>query len=134
MLGGMPRRGPSSKQIALWRFQVIEALLDSSLCRYQISRLVLQISRTPVRWPDGSDHRPGRATLYRWFRLYRKKGFEGLKPLPRCDRGRKKAKLPVAVVAAALKTLQEDPLQPWTFLCALLKVEFKEDKIARSTL
>jgi transposase InsO family protein len=130
----MARRGPSPKKIALWRFEVIEALLDSNLSRYQVSGLVFQISRTPLRWLDGSDRRPGRATLYRWLRLYRKKGFEGLKPRPRRDRGRKKAKLPEEVVDAALLALQKDPLQPWTFLCVIVAVDFEGVKIARSTL
>lgn len=130
----MARHGPSPKQIALWRFEIIEDLLDPDLSRQQHSRLVEQISRTPVRWPDGLERRPGRATLYRWVDGYDQKGFEGLKPRPRCDRGRKKSKLPEDVVEAALHALQEDPLQPWTFLCVILSVEFTTVKIARSTL
>lgn len=130
----MARRGPSPKQIALWRFEVIEALLDKDLSKAQHSRLVLQISRTPLRWPDGSDRRPSRATLYRWVSLYDEKGFDGLRPRLRRDRGRKKANLPETVVQAALEALNEDPLQPWTFLCVILAVEFEDVKIARSTL
>ncbi|MDP3983661.1 MAG: helix-turn-helix domain-containing protein [Acidimicrobiia bacterium] len=130
----MARRGPSPKQIALWRFDVIECLLDRDLSKNQMSRLILQISRTPLRWPDGSDGRPGRATLYRWRKAYHDKGFDGLKPQPRRDRGRKKVRLPASVVEAALNALQEDPLQPWTFLCVVLSVEFKDVKIPRSTL
>jgi transposase InsO family protein len=130
----MALRQPNPKQIALWRFNVIEPLLDPDLSRHQVSRLVIQISRTPLRWPDQSDHRPGRATLYRWVRAYRKKGFDGLRPRPRRDRGRKKAKLPETIVEVALEALQKDPLQPWTFLCVLLAAEYESVKIARSTL
>lgn len=130
----MTRRGPGPKQIALWRFDVIEPLLDSDLSRHQRSRLVFQISRTPLRWPDGSEGRPGRATLYRWLDAFREGGFDGLKPHPRCDRGRTKARLSQSVVEAALHALQEDPLQSWTFLCVILSVEFESTKIARSTL
>ena len=133
-IGFMARRGPSSRQIALWRFEAIEALLDKDLSKAQQSRLIFQISRTPLRWPDGSDRRPSRATLYRWLALYLEKGFEGLKPRPRCDRGRKKVNLPEEVVKAALKALAKDPLQTWTFLCVILTVEFEDVKIARSTL
>ena len=115
----MARRGPSSKAIALWRFSVIETLLDKDLSRHQHSRLVIRISRTPVRWPDGSDRRPSQATLYRWVALYSSKGFDGLKPRPRRDRGQKKAMLPESVVDAALHALLADPLQPWTFLCEI---------------
>ncbi len=130
----MERRGPSPKKIALWRFEVIEALLDSDLSRKERSKLVKQISRTPLRWPDGTDRRPGQASLYRWLGAYRENGFDGLRPRPRRDKGQKKAPLPGEVVAAALSALQEDPLQPWTFLCAVLSVEFEKVKIARSTL
>ena len=133
-MAGMARRGPSPKAIALWRFSVIETLLDKDLSRHQHSRLVIRISRTPVRWPDGSDCRPSQATLYRWVALYRSEGFDGLKPRPRCDRGQKKAMLPEPVVDAALHALLADPLQPWTFLCVILSIEFEEVKIARSTL
>lgn len=130
----MARRGPGPKQIALWRFDVIEEALDPDLSRHQLARLILQISRTPLRRPQGPDGRPGRATLYRWIRAFRKQGFEGLKPRRRCDRGRRKAKLPESVVEAALRELEKDPLQPWTFLCVLLAVDFEDVKIARSTL
>lgn len=130
----MAPRQPNPKQIALWRYNVIEPLLVPHLSRHQISRLVVQISRTPLRWPDRSDRRPGRATLYRWVRAYRKKGFDGLKPRPRRDRGRRKAKLPETVVESALEALQKDPLQPWTFLCAILAAGYEAVKIARSTL
>lgn len=130
----MARRGPSPKQIALWRFGMIEEALDPDLSRHQQSRLILQICRTPLRWPQGPDRCPGRATLYRWIRAFKKRGFEALKPRRRCDRGRKKSKLPESVVEAALRELQQDPLQPWTFLCVILAVEFEEVKIARSTL
>jgi putative transposase len=130
----MAQRQPNPKQIALWRFDVIEPLLDPDLSRHQVSRLVVQISRTPLRWPDRSDRRPGRATLYRWLHWYRKNGLDGLKPRPRRDRGRKKVKLPETVVQAALQALQTDPLQPWTFLCAILAAAYETVKIARSTL
>lgn len=130
----MARRGPSPKQIALWRFEVIEVLLDSDLSRHQRSRLVRQISRTPLRWPDGSDRRPGRATLYRWLQVYGEKGFDGLRPRPRVDKGRKKAKLPEDVVEAALVAFATDPLQPWTFLLAVVSAEFPKLEVSRSTL
>jgi len=122
----MTRRGPSPKAIALWRFSVIETLLDKNLSRHQHSRLVIRISRTPVRWPDGSDRRPGRATLYRWVALYSRKGFDGLKPQPRRDQGQKKAMLPESVVDAALHALLADPLQPWIFQCVILSKSQRE--------
>jgi transposase InsO family protein len=120
--------------IALWRYEVVEAALDGDLTRAERAALLHRISRTPLRWPSGEDRRVSVATLYRWIDAYRVGGLAALRPRPRSDRGTPRTPLPAAVVERAQLYLVEDPEQPWTFLLAVLRVDFPSVPIARSTL
>lgn len=130
----MSRRGPSAKKIALWRYEIVEAALDPTLTREQRGKLLRRVSRTPVRWPNGSDRRVSAATLYRWIAAYKAGGLDALRPKRRRDRGRRRAPLPDEVVESALRELQDDPEQPWDFLLAVLEADFPDVPISRSTL
>jgi len=125
---------PAPKKIALWRYEVIEAALAEELTRVERAKLLKQISRTPLRWPSGEDRRASVATLYRWIQAYRAGGLQALRPKRRRDRGARRAPLSQEVLEAALRSLLEDPEQPWTFLLAVLGVDFPSERIARSTL
>ncbi|MFC1707790.1 DDE-type integrase/transposase/recombinase [Planctomycetota bacterium] len=127
-------RSPAPKAVALWRYMVIEAALDEDLTRAGRAKLLLQISRTPLRWPRGMDQRVSVATLYRWLKAYREGGLDALRPKRRRDRGSRRAPLPEQVVRGAMRYLLEDPEQPWTFLLAVLRVDFPRVPISRSTL
>ncbi len=127
-------KSPSPKSVALWRLEIIGAAFDESLTASERAKLLKRISRTPVRWPTGQDQRISIATLYRWIKSYREGGFEALKPKPRKDRGQRRARLPDTVVTVALGYLEQDPEQTWTFLLAILRVDFPSARIARSTL
>jgi putative transposase len=129
-----PRKTPAPKKVALWRYEVIEAALDEGLTRKGRSQLLRRISRAPLRWPTGADRKVSVSTLYRWIDAYRKGGLDALRPKPRKDRGKRRAPLPDEVVGTALRYLQDDPDQPWTFLLAVLQADFPEVPIARSTL
>jgi putative transposase len=127
-------RRPAPKKIALWRYEVIEAALAEELTRAERAKLLKRISRTPLRWPSGEDRRVSVATLYRWLQAYRQGGLQALRPKRRRDRGTRRAPLSQEVVGAALRSLLEDPEQPWTFLLAVLRVDFPTERITRSTL
>ncbi len=125
---------PAPKKIAFWRYEVIEAALPKEFTRAERAKLLKRISRTPLRWPSGEDRRVSVATLYRWIQAYKEGGLKALRPKRRKDRGSRRAPLAQKIVNAALRSLIEDPEQPWTFLLAILAVEFPTERIARSTL
>ena len=127
-------RRPVPKKIALWRYEVIEAALPEEFTRAERAKLLKRISRTPLRWPSGEDRRVSVATLYRWIQAYSAGGLQALRPKRRRDRGTRRAPLSQEVVDVALRSLLEDPEQPWTFLLAILAVDFPAERIARSTL
>ena len=75
-------------QIATWRFEMISALLDAKLTEAQKRRIIRQRTTRAVQWPDSKKTRPiGKSTLFRWLQNYREKGFLGLMPKARKDKG-----------------------------------------------
>lgn len=120
------------KQVAFWRYEQIEQLLD--LSREERGRLIQRISKAPVLWPSGVTKPIPHATTYRWLADYRKGGLEALRPKPRSDRGTTRASMPGEVVQEALRKLTDDSGLTFTFLLALLRPLFPNTRISRSTL
>ena len=78
----------NSWQIATWRFEMISALLDANLTQAQKRRIVRDRTKRAVKWPHSSQDKPiGKSTLFRWLQNYREKGFLGLMPKARKDKG-----------------------------------------------
>ena len=98
------------------------------------------MARKAVVWPSGETRPIALATLYRWVGRYQRGGLEGLRPVPRKDKGQTKTKLPMDVVKRAVELLTEDPETSFTLLLALLDADPDLDlrgrriKLARSTL
>jgi transposase len=75
-------------QIAVWRLEMISTPLDAKLTRAQKRSIIRDRTKQAVQWPDSSDERPiGKSTLLRWLKNYRDKGFLGLMPKVRKDKG-----------------------------------------------
>lgn len=119
-------------EIALWRYEQIEELLEESLTRSQRRRLLRRRTRTPVHWPDGDDRPVSEATLYRWMRRYSAESMEGLAPRPHAERT-PRARLEKNHIDYAIGLLREDPERSLTMLQELLRVE-KKVGATRSTL
>lgn len=135
----MARRGPTPKEVALWRLALIEEALDPDLTQRGRGEVLRRIARAPVRWPTGASKRVSLATLYRWVAAYRERGgLTALRPKPRRDRGRRRRRLPGDVIPEALRLLEADPHQPLSFLISVLEARFETEgrqlKIPRSTL
>ena len=78
----------NSWEIATWRFEIISALLDPNLTEAQKRRIVRDWTKRAVKWPHSSEDKPiGKSTLFRWLQNYREKGFLGLMPKARKDKG-----------------------------------------------
>jgi transposase InsO family protein len=121
-------------QIATWRFEMISALLDPNLTEAQKRRIIRQRTKHAVKWPNSPDDRPiGKSTLLRWLRNYREKGFLGLMPKVRKDKGLPRSDRSLQV-NYALGLLYEQPQRSLTQLMLYLELEFGKLSISRSTL
>lgn len=128
-------RPPSPQEVALWRHQQIEDALGDDLSASERGPILRRISRALVRWPSGDTRRISLASLYRWLKAYASRGIEALCPRRRRDRGRRRRKLPDAVISGALRLLSADPGATLTFLLGVLEAQFPEEKpFPRSTL
>jgi transposase InsO family protein len=121
-------------EIATWRFEMISALLDGNLTRAQKRRIIRDRTKRAVQWPDSPEERPiGKSTLFRWLKNYCEKGFLGLIPKARKDKGLARSDRSIHV-NYALGLLYEQPERSLTQLMLYLEVEFGKLSISRSTL
>ena len=121
-------------QIATWRFEMISALLDAKLTEAQKRRIIRERTTRAVQWPNSPDDRPiGKSTLFRWLKNYREKGFLGLMPKARKDKGLARSDRSIQV-NYALGLLYEQPERSLTQLMLYLELEFAKLSISRSTL
>ncbi len=127
-------------EIATWRYEMISPLLDESLSIQQKRLLLKQRTKRGVFWPcseDDGDEATGkpisRSTLFRWLNDYREKGFTGLLPKTRKDKGLPRDDRSV-YVDYALGLLYEQSDRSLTQLMLYLEVEFGERPMSRSTL
>lgn len=75
------------EKIALFRHGVIGDLVSRPLAEGEKERLLAEIASKEWSIPGTSRTRVARSTARDWVTLYELHGFEGLKPMPRCDRG-----------------------------------------------
>lgn len=123
-----------SWEIAAFRFEMISPLLDQKLTEAQKRRIIRDRTRQAVKWPCSKDKRPiGRSTLFRWLQDFREKGFLGLLPQTRKDKGLSRSDRSLQV-NYALGLLYEAPERSLTQLMLYLELEFGEPAMSRSTL
>jgi transposase InsO family protein len=121
-------------EIATWRFEMISALLDAKLSSAQKQRIIRERTTRAVQWPNSPEEKPiGRSTLFRWLQNYREKGFLGLMPKSRKDKGLPRSDRCI-YVNYALGLLYEQPERSLTQLMLYLELEFGKLSISRSTL
>lgn len=125
---------PDSWQIAAFRFEMISPLLDDNLTEAQKRHIIHERTTRALKWPDSADKRPiGRSTLFRWLQNYREKGFLGLMPKVRKDKGLPRSERS-NYVNYALGLLYEQPERSLNQLMLYLELEFAKLPISRSTL
>lgn len=98
-------RRERAREIALFRFGVIQEALDPGLTAKQRGRLVRSIAEGVHPGPSGVPVRVSRANLDRWLRAYRTGGFTALMPLPR----RVASTIPAEVLELAIALKKEAP-------------------------
>lgn len=99
------RRAERAQQIGLFRYRLIQDLIDPTLSTRQRGKRVRELAAATHTDPFGQQMRISRNTLDRWARWWRAGGFEALVPQPAKVHPRTPAE--VLELAAALK--RENP-------------------------
>ena len=99
------RRLERAREIALFRYSLIQDVISPHLTAAQRGRRVRQLAAMPHPGPDGTEVRVSYQTISRWKRDYLAGGFEALVPAPRQASPRTPGE--VLDLAAALK--RENP-------------------------
>jgi len=99
------RRAERARRIGLFRYELIQDLIDPALSTRQRGRRARELAQVPHTGPFGESVRVSRNTIDRWARWYRAGGFDALVPQPAVVHPRTPAE--VLELAAALK--RENP-------------------------
>lgn len=95
-------------QEALFRHAILGDLLTRPLRRGELRSSLAQLSEKTFEDYRGRCRRMAAKTLEEWFYKYRREGFEGLKPAPRCDQGQSRSLTP-ELQQLILDLKREDP-------------------------
>jgi putative transposase len=108
-----------AREIALFRFRLIQDALDPGLTAKQRGRLVRSIAAGVHPGPFGVPVRVSRANLDRWLRAYRTGGFTALLPVPR----RVASTTPAGVLELAVALKKEAPGRTAAQIAAILAAQ-----------
>jgi len=139
-----------AQQVALFRSEIIGALLHRELGRGQLAQELFTLSQQRFRPPGAVRTRTFSVpTLQRWLYAYKHKGLLGLRPQPRKDRGRGRHLTPAlktllcdirrehpeASVPLILRTLERDGrLDKGSVSCATVRRLLGEQGLDRTSL
>jgi putative transposase len=97
------RRLERAREIALFRYSLVQEVISPHLTAAQRGRRVRELAAMPQTGPDGTQVRVSYPTINRWKREYLAGGFEALVPPPRQATARTPDQ--VLTLAAGLSTL-----------------------------
>lgn len=103
--GERRRRAERARRIALFRYELVQEVIDPALSSRQRGRLVRQLVQREHVGPFGERVRVSRPTIDRWCRWWRAGGFEALVPTP----ARVEPRTPAEVLAMAAGLKRENP-------------------------
>ncbi len=99
------RRLERARQIALFRYSLIQDVISPHLTAAQRGRRVRQLAAMPHPGPDGAEVRVSCQTISRWKRDYLAGGFDALVPSPR----QASPRTPGEVLTLAVALKRENP-------------------------
>jgi putative transposase len=103
--GEQRRRAERARRIALFRYELVQEVIDPGLSSRQRGRLVRRLAACEHMGPFGTPVRVSPATIRRWWRWWRTGGFEALVPTP----ARVEPRTPAEVLAMAAGLKRENP-------------------------
>lgn len=101
------RQAEAARQLALFRYRLIQEAVSRELSTRQRGALVRQIAAQLHEGPDGKPVRVSRKSLDRWIRAWRQGGFEALLPSARQVQARSN----VEALALAVALKKENPMR-----------------------
>jgi putative transposase len=113
------RRAERAQQTGLFRYQLIQDVIDPQHSARQRGRLVRELAGRAHDGPGGVKVRVSAQTIRRWVRAWRDGGFDALVPAPARITPRTPAE--VLEVAAALK--RENPARTAAQICRILRAQ-----------
>jgi putative transposase len=128
----MKELSPSTpaEAVAVFRHGVIGSLTQAQLERGQLQKALEQLSGQRFRPPGAQSTRQySVATLERWYYAWQRRGFAGLTPRPRSDKGRALA-LPAEVRQLLLDIRREHPHVSVPVILRTLEADGRMDKAA----
>lgn len=99
------RRAERARRIGLFRYELIQEVIDPQLSARQRGRMVRELAEATHVDPFGARVRISRQTIDRWIRHWRAGGFEALVPTP----ARVSARTPAEVLEIAVALKRENP-------------------------
>jgi transposase InsO family protein len=107
-------------EIALFRYGLIAPLLFGSLSAGELEKVLREIAAKSYTIPHSTRTRVGMTTLRRYLKLYKKDGFDALRPPQRSDRRKPRVFLP-KVLEKAVGLREEQPGRTTPMIVQLLK-------------
>jgi putative transposase len=99
------RRAERARRVGLFRYELIQDVIDPALPARQRGRMVRELAETGHVDPFGARIQVSRQTIDRWIRWWRTGGFEALVPTP----ARVSARTPAEVLEIAVALKRENP-------------------------
>ena len=113
------RRAERARRMALFRYELIQDVIDPALSSRQRGRLVRELAERAHQGPFGEQVRVSRQTIDRWIRWWRAGGFEALVPTP----ARVSARTPAEVLALAAALKREHPQRTAAQVARILRAQ-----------
>jgi putative transposase len=113
------RRAEQARRAALFRYELIQDVIDPQLPARERGRLVRELAGREHSGPSGKPVRVSEQTIRRWARGWRSGGFEALVPSP----ARVSARTPAEVLELAVALKREKPARTATQITRILRVQ-----------
>jgi putative transposase len=113
------RRAERARRVALFRYELIQDVIDPALSSRQRGRLVRALAERAHPGPFGEQVRVSRQTIDRWVRWWRAGGFEALVPTP----ARVTPRTPAEVLAVAAALKRENPQRTAAQVTRILRAQ-----------
>jgi len=113
------RRAERARRTALFRYELIQDVIDPQLSVRERGRLVRDLAGRDHKGPSGRPVRVSEQTIRRWARDWRTGGFEALVPSP----ARVSARTPAEVLELAVALKREKPARTAVQITRILRAQ-----------